>query len=157
MVSSALSFSLMVVCVRGVGRRIPLAELVLVRALVSLVLSWWLLRRARISPLGNRRGLLMTRGVVGTAALYFFYAAVARLPMATATVLQYIYPTLTAALADTGKAVRVVVSNGNAPDAASQATLTVTTDDVAATITTQPVNRTVVEGESASFTVGART
>jgi drug/metabolite transporter (DMT)-like permease len=99
MISSALSFSLMVVCVRGVGRRIPLAELVLVRALVSLVLSWWLLRRARISPLGNRRGLLMTRGVVGTAALYFFYAAVARLPMATATVLQYIYPTLTAALA----------------------------------------------------------
>ena len=63
--------------------------------------------------------------------------------------------TLTAALADTGKAVRVVVSNGNAPDAASQATVTVTTDDVAATITTQPVNRTVVEGESASFTVGA--
>jgi drug/metabolite transporter (DMT)-like permease len=99
MLSSALSFSLMVVCVRAVGRRIPLAELVLARALVSLALSWWLLRRARVPPLGNRRGLLITRGVVGTAALYFFYAAVARLPMATATVLQYVYPTLTAALA----------------------------------------------------------
>jgi drug/metabolite transporter (DMT)-like permease len=99
MLSSALSFSLMVVCVRAVGSRIPLPEVVLIRALVSLALSGWLLWRARIPPLGHRRGLLMARGVVGTAALYFFYGAVARLPMATATVLQYLYPTLTAALA----------------------------------------------------------
>lgn len=62
--------------------------------------------------------------------------------------------TFTARLADTGKTIRVVVSNGTAPDATSQATLTVTTTDVAATITSQPANRTVVEGESASFTVG---
>ena len=99
MLASALSFSLMVVCVRAVGRRIPVAEVVLVRALVSLPLSWWLLRRARIPPLGNRRGLLVIRGVLGTAALYCVFAAVVRLPMATATVLQYLYPTLTAALA----------------------------------------------------------
>ncbi len=99
MLASALSFSLMVVCVRAVGSRLPVAEVVLARAMVSLPLSWWLLRRARIPPLGNRRGLLVIRGVLGTAALYCVFAAVVRLPMATATVLQYLYPTLTAALA----------------------------------------------------------
>jgi len=99
MLASALSFSLMVVCVRAVGSRIPVAEVVLARAMVSLPLSWWLLRRARIPPLGNRRGLLVIRGLLGTAALYCVFAAVVRLPMATATVLQYLYPTLTAALA----------------------------------------------------------
>ncbi|MEB3256242.1 MAG: DMT family transporter [Synechococcaceae cyanobacterium] len=99
MLGSALCFSLMVVCVRAVGPRIPLAEVVLVRALVSVALSAWLLWRARIPPLGRRRGLLMIRGVLGTAALVCVYAAVVRLPMATATVLQYLYPTLTAALA----------------------------------------------------------
>lgn len=99
MLASALSFSLMAVCVRAVGNRIPVAEVVLARAMVSLPLSWWLLRRARIPPLGNRRGLLVIRGVLGTAALYCVFAAVVRLPMATATVLQYLYPTLTAALA----------------------------------------------------------
>jgi drug/metabolite transporter (DMT)-like permease len=99
MLSSAFWFSLMVVCVRGVGPRIPLAEVVLVRAVVSLALTAWLLKRAKIPPLGTRRGLLVVRGVLGTAALYCIYAAVSRLPMATATVLQYLYPTFTAALA----------------------------------------------------------
>lgn len=99
MLSSALCFSLMVVCVRQVGGRIPLAEVVLVRALVSLALSWWLLRRAGIPPLGNRRALLAVRGVIGTLALFCVYGAVLRLPMATATVLQYLYPSLTAGLA----------------------------------------------------------
>jgi drug/metabolite transporter (DMT)-like permease len=99
MLSSALSFSLMVVCVRQVGSRIPLAEVVLVRALVSLVLSGWLLHRAGIPALGRNRGLLIVRGLIGTVALFCVYGAVLRLPMATATVLQYLYPALTAALA----------------------------------------------------------
>ena len=46
MVASALSFSLMGVCVKQVGGRIPAAEVVLARAIVSVALSWWLLRRA---------------------------------------------------------------------------------------------------------------
>ena len=64
MLSSALSFSLMVVCVRAVGTRIPLAEVVLVRAVVSVALSAALLWRARVPPLGNRRGLLMLTSVI---------------------------------------------------------------------------------------------
>jgi drug/metabolite transporter (DMT)-like permease len=99
MVASALSFSLMGVCVKQVGGRIPVAEVVLARALVSVALSWWLLRRSGVEPWGRQRGLLVWRGVVGTLALLCLYAAISQLPLAAATVLQYLYPTFTALLA----------------------------------------------------------
>lgn len=99
MVASALFFSLMGVCVKQVGTRIPATEVVLARAVVSVVLSWWMLRRAGIAPWGQRRGLLIWRGAIGTLALLCVYQALAMLPLAAATVLQYSYPTFTALLA----------------------------------------------------------
>jgi drug/metabolite transporter (DMT)-like permease len=99
MVASALFFSLMGVCVKQVGTRIPSTEVVLARAVVSVVLSWWMLRRAGIAPWGQRRGLLLWRGAIGTLALLCVYQALALLPLAAATVLQYSYPTFTALLA----------------------------------------------------------
>jgi len=99
MLASALFFSLMGLCVKLLGGRIPAAEVVLARALVSVVLSWWLLRRAGVFPWGHRRGLLIWRGAIGTLALFCVYQALAVLPLGTATVLQYSYPTFTALLA----------------------------------------------------------
>jgi drug/metabolite transporter (DMT)-like permease len=99
MVASALSFSLMGVCVKQVGGRIPAAEVVLARALVSVVLSWVLVRRAGLSPWGQRRGLLIWRGAIGSVALLCVYIALTELPLASATVLQYLYPTFTTLLA----------------------------------------------------------
>jgi drug/metabolite transporter (DMT)-like permease len=99
MLSSALSFSLMGVCVKAVGQRLPVVEVVLGRAVISLALSLWLLRRARLSPWGERRGLLVLRGVLGTAALYCVYGAIQALPLGAATVIQYLHPTFTALLA----------------------------------------------------------
>jgi len=89
----------MTVCVKQLHGRLPVAEVVLGRALVSVVLSGWLVRRAGLDPLGQRRGLLALRGAVGTAALFCVYLGVMRLPLAAATVLQYLYPSLTALLA----------------------------------------------------------
>ncbi|WP_216902824.1 DMT family transporter [Synechococcus sp. CCY 9618] len=99
MLLSALAFSLMVVGVKQVGDRIPLGEVVLARGLVSLALSLWMVRRLGVNPWGRRRGLLALRGLVGSAALFCVYAAVVHLPLAAATVLQYLYPTFTALLA----------------------------------------------------------
>ncbi len=99
MLSSALSFSLMGVCVKALGQRLPVEEVVLGRAVVSLALSLGLLRRARLSPWGERRGLLVLRGVLGTAALYCVYGAIQALPLGAATVIQYLHPTFTALLA----------------------------------------------------------
>jgi len=89
----------MTVCVKQLHGRLPVAVVVLGRALVSVVLSGWLVRRAGLNPLGQRRGLLALRGAVGTAALFCVYLAVMRLPLAAATVLQYLYPSVTALLA----------------------------------------------------------
>jgi len=87
------------VCVKAVGARIPPAEVVLARAIVSVALSWWLLQREGVNPWGHRKGLLIVRGAIGTAALLCVYAALVLLPLAAATVLQYLYPTITALLA----------------------------------------------------------
>lgn len=99
MVLSALAFSLMVVGVKQVGGRIPLGEVVLARGLVTLALSLGMVRRQGVNPWGRRRGLLLLRGLVGSAALFCVFAAVVHLPLAAATVLQYLYPTFTALLA----------------------------------------------------------
>ncbi|MDM7938048.1 MAG: DMT family transporter [Cyanobium sp. CZS 48M] len=99
MVASALAFSLMGVCVKALGGRLPVAEVVLARAVVSLLISWWMLRRAGLNPWGNRRRLLVGRGILGTAGLYCVYLALTGLPLAVATVLQYLHPTFTALLA----------------------------------------------------------
>lgn len=99
MLLSALCFSLMGVCVKAIGAHLPAAEVVLARAVVSLALSWWMLQRSGIAPWGRRRGLLMLRGALGSVALLCVYAALAVLPLAAATVLQYLYPTFTALMA----------------------------------------------------------
>ena len=99
MLSSALSFSLMGVCVKALGGRIPVVEVVLARSLVSLLLSVAMLRQAGLNPWGQRRWLLVLRGLIGTAALFCVFAALAQLPLAAATVLQYLHPTFTALLA----------------------------------------------------------
>ena len=99
MLLSALCFSLMTVCVKQVGGRLPIAEVVFVRAVITAALTWWLLRHAGMVPWGRRRGLLLLRGLVGSIGLLCVFSAVTLLPLAAATVLQYLYPTLTVILA----------------------------------------------------------
>ncbi len=99
MITSAFAFSAMTVLVKLAGERLPSQEIVFARALVSLVLSWSLLRRAGVSPWGRNRGLLWLRGALGFAGLSCVYAAITHLPLAEATVLQYLHPSITAILA----------------------------------------------------------
>jgi drug/metabolite transporter (DMT)-like permease len=99
MVLSAFAFSLMTVFVKLGGRRLPWQELVIARAAVTLVLSYATLRLAKIPPFGQHRRLLLVRGMFGFCGLSAVYYAVTHLPLAEATVIQYLYPPLTAALA----------------------------------------------------------
>jgi drug/metabolite transporter (DMT)-like permease len=96
LLAAALSFSLMAVCVKTVGQRIPVAEVVMARSLVSLALCGAMVRMAGLSPWGQRRRLLALRGLIGSVALACVFGALTLLPLATATVLQYLYPTLSA-------------------------------------------------------------
>ena len=65
MLASAFFFSLMSLQVKLVGRNLPSQEIVLARGVVSLVLAYVLLKRTRVQPWGNRRWILITRGVLG--------------------------------------------------------------------------------------------
>jgi len=99
MALAALAFSAMSAFVKSLGQRLPSQEIVFLRALVSLALSFALLRRAGVAPWGHRRGLLTLRGVWGYAALSCVFFALTRLPLAEATMIQYLHPTFTALLA----------------------------------------------------------
>ena len=93
---AALAFSLMTVCVKHLGGRLPVAEILFARSLISLAITRYMLSRVGVSPWGHRKRLLLLRGLLGTAALFCIFDALASLPLATATVLQYTYPTFVA-------------------------------------------------------------
>jgi drug/metabolite transporter (DMT)-like permease len=99
LLAAALFFSLMSVCVKLAGARLPAEEIILARAVVSLVLSYAVIRRSRLSARGNARGLLVLRGVLGSCGLYCFFWAVTLLPLAEVTTIHHVNPILTALLA----------------------------------------------------------
>lgn len=99
MAAAAFFFSLMSLLVKVAGQRLPSAEIVLVRSVISLVLSLAMLRRARVNPWGRRKGLLTFRGLAGFGGLLCFFYAIPRLPLAEVTVLQFTNPVFTALLA----------------------------------------------------------
>lgn len=100
MLMSALAFALMASCVKLVSTYgIPVFEIVAARAIVSLIISYVDVRRKRISVWGHNKKLLIARGTVGSLALICVYFAVVTLPLAEATILQYLHPVFTAVLA----------------------------------------------------------
>ncbi len=99
MLASALVFSLMSLLVKVAGVGLPSQEIVLARGIVSLVLSYLLIRQAGVSLWGTRRGILVLRGSLGFIALSCFYFALTRLPIAEATVLHYSNPLFVALIA----------------------------------------------------------
>lgn len=100
MLMSAFAFALMSSCVKLVSTYgIPVFEIVAARAVVSLIISYADIKMKRISVWGNNKKLLIARGVAGSLALICVYFAVATLPLAEATILQYLHPVFTALLA----------------------------------------------------------
>lgn len=97
--AAALLFSLMSLFVKLAGQRLSSHEIVLVRSLITLALSAFLLYRRRIPFWGEHRLLLTLRGVFGFAALSCFFYSVTQLPLAEATVIQFTNPVFTALFA----------------------------------------------------------
>jgi len=99
MVLSAFGFSIMSMLVKLTSERLPTGEIVLARAIITLVFSYVMVRRADLSPWGTQRGGLVLRGLFGFAALGCYYLALARLPLADATTIHFTQPLLTSILA----------------------------------------------------------
>jgi len=99
MAGAAFLFSLMSLFVKVAGQRLPTSELVLARGVVIVTITLVMLRRAGTSPWGDHRRLLLLRGLLGFTAVGCFYYAIAHIPLADATVIQYTNPVWTALLA----------------------------------------------------------
>lgn len=99
MVLGTLFFSAMSVFAKLAGQRLPTMELVLARVVVTLVMSWWVIRRLEISPWGNNKKLLVLRGFAGFMGLSCYFYAISHLPLADATVIQFCNPMLAALIA----------------------------------------------------------
>lgn len=98
MISAAVFFSLMGLFVRLV-REVPFIEVVVFRALVSLVISAGLLLKARKSLWGKNRGLLFLRGLFGFLGLSAYFYTIQAMPLAEAVTIQYTNPLFTALFA----------------------------------------------------------
>jgi drug/metabolite transporter (DMT)-like permease len=100
MILSASGFAFMGACVKAASHRgIPVLEILAARAFISACLSYIDIKRKKISPWGNNKRLLTLRGLIGTLALICVFYAVTVLPLAEATLLQYLYPVFTTVLA----------------------------------------------------------
>src|SRR5688500_8620500 len=99
MVAGAFWFSVMSLGVKLAGQRLPSIEIVFVRGVITLALSYWLVRRAKLELPGRWPGMLIVRGLFGSLALTCFYFSLVHLPLADATVIQYTNPIFTAVLA----------------------------------------------------------
>ncbi|MGB5813442.1 MAG: DMT family transporter [Polyangiales bacterium] len=99
MVVGSLFFSVMSVFAKVAGEHLPTMQLVLARVVVTLIMSWWALRRLGIVPWGNNRKLLLARGLVGFAGLSCYFYAITHLPLADATVIQFCNPMVAALVA----------------------------------------------------------
>ncbi len=85
-------------CVKALGH-LPTEELVFLRSVVSLVLAGgWLLAKGK-PLLGYNRRWLLVRGVFGTIGLAAFFHTIRHIPLASATVIQYLSPIFTVLLA----------------------------------------------------------
>ena len=99
MLLGTVFFSVMTVFAKLASERLPTMELVLARVIVTLLMSWWALRRLGVYPWGNDKKLLLLRGFAGFMGLSCYFYAIDHLPLADATVIQFTNPMIAALIA----------------------------------------------------------
>jgi drug/metabolite transporter (DMT)-like permease len=94
MLIATMGFALIVISVKFIPN-IPAHEIVLARSIISLLISVVMLRHRKIPLLGNRRGILLLRGVFGVTALTLFFITIQNIQLASAITVQYTSPIFT--------------------------------------------------------------
>lgn len=92
-------FSIGSLLIKLAGERIPTMELLFMRGVFGIGFCWAILRRAGVGFFGNRKLLLLSRGMVGFAALFGEFYAIIHLPLADATAIIFTHPAMVALLA----------------------------------------------------------
>ncbi len=80
-------------------QKYPAHELVFARSLISFTISFVIIRYRKLPLLGNNKRWLLLRGTAGMVALTLFFFTLHELPLAIASVLQYLSPIFTVLIA----------------------------------------------------------
>lgn len=97
MLLAGFFFAIMNVCVKYVSH-LPTLEVVLFRSIFSLFVTYYLLRKNNIPPLGNNKGTLTLRGIAGCLGLIGSFYTLQHIPLASAVTINYLSPFFTAIL-----------------------------------------------------------
>lgn len=97
MIISVFFFSCMGLMVKLVPH-IPSTQVVFFRSIISLVLSFLMLRRQKVSIWGNNQKFLLFRGMSGAVALILFYETLQHIPLASAVTIGFLAPIFTTLL-----------------------------------------------------------
>lgn len=98
MLIASVGFSLMLLSVKFIPH-IPANEIVFFRSIISFVITVVMLRSRKIPLLGNKRGILLLRGIFGVIALTLFFITIQKVQLASAITVQYLSPIFTVILA----------------------------------------------------------
>lgn len=77
----------------------PVHELVFFRSIISLSICITIIKMRKIPFFGNNKKWLFIRGLSGATGLFLFFMTIQELPMAIATIVQYLSPVFTIILA----------------------------------------------------------
>jgi drug/metabolite transporter (DMT)-like permease len=97
MLMALLFFAAMNVLIKYIPR-IGAVEIVFFRSVVSLVMSYVMLKQKRIPLWGNNKKWLIIRGLAGSAGLLFFFTTIQKIPLGSAIAIQYLSPIFTSLL-----------------------------------------------------------
>jgi len=91
MIISALAFTFLNVFVKYL-ESFHVAQIIFFRSVGSLLFTGWFLARHNISPFGNKKTLLILRGITGLLSMGLFFAAIKELQIGSAVSLRYTSP-----------------------------------------------------------------
>lgn len=97
MLVAGFFFALMNVFVKLVPG-IPAVEIVFFRSVISLVLSYTILKGRGVYLWGNNKKILLSRGACGAVALVLYFATIQAIPLASAVTIQFLSPIFTSIL-----------------------------------------------------------
>lgn len=89
----------MSIFVKLAGEQLATIQIVFIRGVITLLVTYLILLKKRIKPFGKNKNILTIRGLVGSIALFLVYESLQRLSLSEATVIQYLYPIFTALFA----------------------------------------------------------
>ncbi len=98
MLIAGFSFAWMNACVKYISH-IPIFEIILFRAGITLLLSYLILKKKKTYPWGVHHKFLLARGIFGALGLICYLYTMQKMPLASAIIIHYLSPIFTTLIA----------------------------------------------------------